>query len=237
MGIVAALVVGSACSRPGAPAAELQPKAYGAALVSVSGEKQIAPVGSQLDQPFVVQVNDEKGAAVAGALVKFSGPAGVVFTPDRGLTGSDGQFTTNVVLGSMHGRYQIAASSSDKSGKAFDIRVEEIALSFQEMLGKQVSDRQCVRCHDSESTPERVSNQDNLKAKAHLFTDGAVLNAISDANLAAIISHGGAALGKSPEMPPYGATLSKAEIDALVALLRAMADPPYRPQGVTYASN
>jgi len=64
-----------------------------------------------------------------------------------------------------------------------------------------VSDIHCVRCHDSESTPERVSNHDNLIAQAHSFTDGAILNAMSDADLAAIIGHGGAALGKSAEMP------------------------------------
>jgi len=45
------------------------------------------------------------------------------------------------------------------------------------------------------------------------------------------------ALSKSPQMPPYGNTLTKAEIDALVAYLRAVADPPYRPQGVFYAAN
>jgi hypothetical protein len=38
----------------------------------VSGEKQAAGVGSALDQPVVVQVNDDKGAAVAGALVQFA---------------------------------------------------------------------------------------------------------------------------------------------------------------------
>jgi len=59
-----------------------------------------------------------------------------------------------------------------------------------------VSDIHCVRCHDSESTPERVSNHDNLIAQAHSFTDGAILNAMSDADLAAIIGHGGRRAGQ-----------------------------------------
>ena len=58
-----------------------------------------------------------------------------------------------------------------------------------------------------------------------------------DADLSAMISHGGNGLNKSPEMPPYGNTLTKQEIAALVAYMRAMADPPYRAQGVFYASN
>jgi mono/diheme cytochrome c family protein len=233
--IVLALGMTSACARHADAPAEAQPKAFGSAVVLVSGDKQAACVGSVLDQPVVVQVNDDKGTAVAGALVKFAGAGGVTFDPDRGLTGSDGQFTTNVSLGGVHGLYRIVASSRDSSGKAADIRIDEIALGYQETLGKQVSDIHCVRCHDSESTPQRVSNHDNLTAQAHAFTDGATLNAMSDADLAAIISHGGAALGKSAEMPPYGDTLTKPEIDALIGLLRALADPPYRPQGIFYA--
>ena len=233
--IILALAMTSGCSRHAAVPADAQPKAFGAALVLVSGEKQAAGIGSPLDQPVVVQVNDDKGAAVAGALVRFAGAEGVIFDPDRGLSGSDGQFTTNVSLGGVHGRYQIVATTPGPSGKASEVRIDEIALGYQEMLGKQVSDVHCVRCHDSESTPQRVSNHDNLIAQAHAFTDGATLNAMSDADLAAIISHGGAALGKSAEMPPYGNTLTKPEIDALIGLLRAVADPPYRPLGIFYA--
>jgi len=233
--IVLALGMTSACSRRVPAPADAQPKAFGAAVVLVIGDKQAGGVGSALDQPVVVQVNDDKGAAVAGALVRFAGAEGVTFDPDHGLTGADGQFSTNVSLGGVHGRYQIVATTPGSSGKGAEIRIDEIALGYQEMLGQQVSDIHCVRCHDSESTPQRVSNHDNLTAQAHAFTGGATLNAMSDADLAAIISHGGAALGKSAEMPPYGNTLTKPEIDALIGLLRALSDPPYRPQGIFYA--
>jgi mono/diheme cytochrome c family protein len=222
----------SACRPPSITTAEPQPKAFAAAVVSVSGENQVAGVGGQLDQPVVVQVNDAKGAPVAGALVRFAGAGGVSFQPDRGLSGSDGQLSTTVGIGSLAGRYQIVASTVDAAGKRAEVRIEEIALGYQERLGQQLSAIHCVRCHDPESTPERVSNHDNLNAKPHAFTDGAALNAISDANLTAFISHGGAALNKSAEMPPYGNRLTKAEIEALAAYMRAVSDPPYRPQGV-----
>jgi mono/diheme cytochrome c family protein len=226
-----------ACSRRATGPAEPQAKAAGAALVSVSGEKQAAGVGSRLDQPVVVQVNDAQGAAVAGALVKFAGARSVAFDPDHGLTGSDGQFTTNVSLGGVHGRYQIVAATKNSAGKPIEIRIDQIALGYQEILGEKLSETHCVRCHESESTAERVSNRDNLSAKPHSLSDGAVTNAMSDANLSAIIVHGGVALGKSAEMPPYGKTLTKREIDALAAFIRAIADPPYRPQGVFDANN
>jgi mono/diheme cytochrome c family protein len=178
----------------------------------------------------------QRGAAVAGALVRFNGAPGTTFQPDRGLTGPDGQFTTNVTLGGMAGCYQISATTMTPDGKVIELRIDEIALGYQATLGEKINQIHCVRCHDSESTPERVSNHDNLDPMPHAFTDGAVLNSMTDANLAAIISHGGPALNKSPAMPPYGNTLTQSGIDALVAYLRAVSDPPYRPQGVFYAA-
>ena len=222
----------SACQRHSITTAEPQPKAFGAAVLSISGEKQAAGVGGLLEQPLVVQVNDAKGTPVAGALVRLAGGGGVRFQPDHGVTGSDGQFSAAVVLGSLSGRYQIVASTADMAGKRAEVRIEETALGYQERLGQQLSAIHCVRCHDPESTPERVSNHDNLNAKPHAFNDGAALNPISDANLVAFISHGGAALNKSAEMPPYANHLTKAEIEALAAYIRAVSDPPYRPQGV-----
>ena len=236
--LMAVLALAGACARRDAVnPSEAQAKAFGAAVTLVSGEKQVGRIGAQLDQAVVVQVNDAKGAAVAGALVRFAGAGGVRFQPDHGLTGPDGQFTTTVSLGSLAGQYQVLASTMNAAGERAEVQVAEIALGYQEELGQQLNAVHCIRCHDPESTPERVSNHDNLSAKAHAFTEGAVLNAISDVSLAAIISHGGAALNKSAEMPPYGNRLTKAEIDALAAYIRAVADPPYRPQGVFYASN
>lgn len=236
--LMAVLALAGACARRDAVnPAEPQAKAFGAAVTLVSGEKQVGRIGAQLDQAVVVQVNDAKGAAVAGALVRFAGAGGIRFQPDHGLTGPDGQFTTTVSLGSLAGQYQVLASTKNATGERAEVQVAEIALGYEEELGQQLNAVHCIRCHDPESTPERVSNHDNLSAKAHAFTEGAVLNAISDVSLAAIISHGGAALNKSAEMPPYGNRLTKAEIDALAAYIRAVADPPYRPQGVFYASN
>ena len=151
--MIPVLAIAGACARRPAVPSEPQPKAFGAAVVLVSGEKQGGGVGAQLDQPVVVQVNDAKGTAVADALVRFTGASGVSFLPDHGLTGSDGQFTTNVSLGSLAGQYQIAASTTDSSGKRAEVRIEEIALGYQEMLGQQLNAIHCIRCHDPESTP------------------------------------------------------------------------------------
>jgi len=73
---------------------------------------------------------------------------------------------------------------------------------------------------------------DNLSVKPHAFTEGDTLNKMSDADLGAIISHGGPALNKSAEMPPWGYTFSKSDIAALVSYIRAVAAPPYEVGGL-----
>lgn len=231
------LVLLFGCGRRDAQSNRPQAKAYGAALVEVSGGKQVSIVGAPLDQPLVLQVNDAQGAPVAGAAVSLRASGNAVLNPAEGLSGADGQFSTVLTLGGVAGRYQVIATTRDKAGKTIELSTDEIALGYQQNLGRQLNDRYCSRCHDPESTAERVSNHDNLNAKPHAFTEGAYLNTLSDADLSSIITHGGPALNKSPEMPPYGVTLQKAEIEALIAYIRAVSDPPYRSKGLVYAKN
>ena len=228
--VVSLMLASAACARKAGPVPVVKPTAFGSALVESSGGKQIGSAGTVLAQPVVVQVNDEQGTAVAGAIVDFSGPAGVTFDPVSGLTDSSGQFSTNVGLGSMAGRYQLTAKTSTKAQKSVELKVEEIALGYQEQVGFQLNNKHCAACHDSESTPQRVSNYDNLEVKPHPFTEGDTLNKMSDADLATIIGQGGSALHKSALMPPYGYTLSKTEIEALISYIRLVSDPPYHSQ-------
>jgi len=229
-GLLCLSAVFCGCARKASSASS--PTAYGSAIVEISGGKQAAAVGARLDQPVVVQVNDEQGNAVTGALVSFHGASGVDFEPAAGATDSSGQFTTTINLGGMAGRYQIVASTLTKTQQAATLRIEEIALGYQEVLGRELNEQYCSRCHNPESTPERVSNYDNLEVKPHPFTEGDTLNKMSDADLVSIISHGGPALNKSPLMPPYGYTLSKSDVQALIAYIRMISDPPYQVPGM-----
>jgi mono/diheme cytochrome c family protein len=237
VGMVLSVMLCAGCARRAGSSSAPKASAFGSALVESSGGKQITGVGMALPQPVVVQVNDDPGNGVQGALVELSGPAGVTFDPVTGLTDSSGQFTTNVSLGAMAGRYRIVASTTSKAQKKLYLNLEETALGYQEGFGRELNEKYCERCHNPESTPERVSNYDNLEVKPHPFSEGNTLNKMSDADLAAIINHGGPALNKSPLMPPYGYTLSKPEIQALIAYIRAVSDPPYKTPGLVYAKN
>lgn len=225
------LLVG--CTRISTPK-PLSPLAYGTQIVEVSGGKQIATTGSTLPQPVVVQVNGGDGNPVTGALVRFRGE-GVQFDPGQALSDSSGQATTAVQLGFAAGDYQLTAETPKQAGGTTSVNLRETSLGYEAALGAAVNDRYCVRCHDNESTPERVSNFDNLSPSPHQFSDGATYNLLQDSDLVNITSHGGLALGKSALMPAFGKTLKPAEIKAVVAYIRAVADPPYQPSGVKYA--
>lgn len=231
--LLALLLLLGGCSRH--PVAK-QPaaKSYGSQIVEVSGGKQVTGVGDDLPQPVVVQVNGADGNAVEGALVVFHGE-GLTFNPQQALSDSSGQVTTAVQVGFASGDYQVVAETFKQSGASATLNLRETALGYEATLGSVVNQKYCVRCHDPESTPERVSNLDNLSPAPHQFSDGAVYNKISDAELVKIISQSGAAVGKSPESPAFGATLKAAEIKAVIAYIRSIADPPYSTSGGTNA--
>jgi mono/diheme cytochrome c family protein len=229
-----ALTLLAGCKHAAPPAAGLKATAAGSALVETSGGHQVGVTGTALKDPLVVQVNDEQGTAVPGALVEFHGSAGVHFDPAMILADSSGQATTSVTLGTIAGKYRLSAVTPGKS-KPVTIDIVETALAYPQRVGSILADKYCVRCHDQESSPERVSNFENLEVKPHPFTEGEALNKMSDADLTAIIQHGGPALNRSALMPPYGNTLSAADVRSLISYIRAVADPPYEPSGTVYS--
>ncbi len=225
------LLVG--CSKPAPTDGQPAPQHYASQIVEASGGKQVSGVGAQLADPVVVQVNGADGNALAGVSVRFRGE-GLKFTPPQALSDSSGQVTTAVRLGSAPGDYQIVAETAKAGGGSIQMKMRETALGYEQKLGKEMNDKYCIRCHDPESTVERVSNFDNLTPKPHPFNDGAALNSLQDSDLTNIIVRGGAAAGKSAQMPAWGATLKPAEIKALVSYIRAIADPPYQAPGAKH---
>jgi len=227
-GLLISLSLFLSCTRKDEEAPErVQPTAYGSAILEVSGMNQVASTGSLLDEPLVVEVDDEEEEPVVGALVTFAGPAGVTFTPASVLTDSYGEASTNCALGGVAGRYQLIAYTADKSGKRVELQYEAIALGYEQVLGRQINEQYCSRCHNPESTAERVSNYANLNTKPYPFDDGEALNELSDDDITAIITRGGAAVGRSQEMPPWGYTLSESDIQAVVSFIRAISSPAY----------
>jgi cytochrome c oxidase cbb3-type subunit 3 len=117
--------------------------------------------------------------------------------------------------------------------RAYDVEAnsanpdEAISLNYQQAQGKRVFNNSCVWCH-ADATPAGPSNRSNLTPTPKLITDGEALNPLSDEDLQNIIALGGSAVGKSAMMPPWGQTLTKDEIRAVIAYIRVVAQPPYQ---------
>lgn len=66
-----------------------------------------------------------------------------------------------------------------------------------------------------------------LVPKPAKHSDGAYMNPIPNEQLFKTIKEGGAAVGKSPMMAPWGGVLTDAQIWDVVAFVRSLATPPY----------
>lgn len=94
--------------------------------------------------------------------------------------------------------------------------------------GQEVYVQYCALCHGPQGKGDG-SLSANLDPKPRNHTDGAYMNALSDAHLLRVIGEGGAAAGLSPIMPAWKAILSAQQIQDLVAFVRTLAVPPYTP--------
>jgi mono/diheme cytochrome c family protein len=94
--------------------------------------------------------------------------------------------------------------------------------------GKAKYDANCVGCHGTTGKGDGPAAA-ALNPKPQDHTNGKVMNALSDKYLFDIIKDGGAAVKKAAIMPASGKKLNDQEISDVVAYIRSLADPPYKP--------
>ncbi len=129
-------------------------------------------------------------------------------------------------------RQKPAATAADPLESAFGVESDWnnpqhlVPLNYLQTQGKRVFYVECVWCH-ADATPAGPSNRSNLNPNSSLANDGATLNSLSDDYLQNVITLGGSAMEKSAMMPPWGKTLTQGEIRAVIAYMRAIAQPPY----------
>ena len=84
----------------------------------------------------------------------------------------------------------------------------------------------CASCHGPRGAGDGPAGQ-NLDPRPAHHNDGAYMNALSNEHLFRVIKEGGAAVGKSALMAPWGGALSDAQIRDVIAYVRTLAVPPY----------
>ena len=96
--------------------------------------------------------------------------------------------------------------------------------------GKNIYSTYCASCH-GESGKGNGTAAASLPAKPADHTNGAVMNQLNDKYLYDIIAKGGGAVGKSSFMPSWGGALNDTQIRDVVAYIRSLAVPQFRPGG------
>jgi cytochrome c oxidase cbb3-type subunit III len=96
--------------------------------------------------------------------------------------------------------------------------------------GKKLYLTYCSSCHGDNGKGDGPAAQ-SLPVKPANHTSGAVMNQLTDQFLMEIISKGGSAVGKSPMMPAWGGQFKENQLRDIVAYVRSIADPPYKPAG------
>jgi len=94
--------------------------------------------------------------------------------------------------------------------------------------GKAKYDSLCGGCHGTTGKGDGPASG-GLNPKPQDHTNGKYMNTLSDKYLFDFIKGGGAGMKKSPLMPAWGNTLKDDDIRNLVAHIRSLAQPPYKP--------
>lgn len=96
------------------------------------------------------------------------------------------------------------------------------AGSAQAADSKQVFDFYCAQCHGTAGDGKGINVTKDFATDPRNFTNVADMEKRSDEDIRGVIKDGGPSISKSPLMPPWGATLTAAEVDGLLAYIRKM---------------
>ena len=109
-----------------------------------------------------------------------------------------------------------------------NLALSPAVLAENPVEGKKLYSTYCTSCHGDAGKGDGMAGA-SLPVKPADHTNGAVMNKLSDTFLVNIISKGGSGAGKSSFMPSWGGALTDQQIRDIVAYIRSIAVPPYRP--------
>jgi len=94
--------------------------------------------------------------------------------------------------------------------------------------GKALYTRNCAPCHGMSGKGDGDSAAGLVTRPAN-FTEGRLMNRVPDEFLVQVIMNGGPAMGLAPTMPPFRGNLNDGQARQIVAFLRTLAQPAFRP--------
>lgn len=96
--------------------------------------------------------------------------------------------------------------------------------TYEARIGREVYGHYCQTCHGDSGAGDGF-NAFNLDPHPRDFSDPAFQKK-TDADIRDAIRRGGAGVGLSPLMPPWGRTLNNRQIDDVILYLRTLRRPP-----------
>jgi cytochrome c oxidase cbb3-type subunit III len=112
------------------------------------------------------------------------------------------------------------AKATEEAGKKVEVKSDPEA-------GKKTYALLCASCHGNTGKGDGPAAA-ALPTKPQSHADGKYMNALTDQHLFKSIKEGGASVGRSPLMPPWGGQLTDQDIWNLVSYIRTLAVPPYK---------
>ncbi len=97
--------------------------------------------------------------------------------------------------------------------------------SYELRLGRSVYEHYCQTCHGEGGAGDGF-NAFNLDPRPRDLSDPDFQKKKSDADLRDAIRRGGAGVGLTPLMPPWGRTLSGRQVEGVILYLRNLRRPP-----------
>ena len=94
------------------------------------------------------------------------------------------------------------------------------ASSAQAADVKQMYEFYCTQCHASDGKGKGINVTKDIATTPRDFTNKVDMAKRTDADIKTVIKGGGPSISKSALMPPWGSTISDADIDKLVAYVR-----------------
>jgi cytochrome c oxidase cbb3-type subunit III len=96
-----------------------------------------------------------------------------------------------------------------------------VASAADAEQGKKLYGQFCVSCHGQSGKGDGAAAA-ALNPKPRDHTDKELMGKMSDDDMLKVIKNGGASVGKSPLMPPWGAALKDDQIKDVIAYIRTL---------------
>jgi cytochrome c oxidase cbb3-type subunit 3 len=96
-----------------------------------------------------------------------------------------------------------------------------VAYAADAEQGKKLYGQFCASCHGQSGKGDGAAAA-ALNPKPRDHTDKEYMSSMSDTDMLKVIKNGGASIGKSPLMPPWGPSLKDEQIQDIIAYIRTL---------------